>query len=456
MNVLMLGWEFPPFFAGGVGVVCEAMTRALSHRGMGVTYLMPRGPERTTGAGVRVLSTSGTLPAPAAVHPAAGSAATCAHDAGARDIAGRIAKLCYAAGSGNRAFAGSIDGAAGRRCDAGASLVAGACSVSGTTRAAAAWSQGVPASGCGSLYGSGLLADIDAFAAAVVDRVVAAGIDYEVIHAHDWTTFRAGLELRRATGKPLVAHVHITEFDKSGGEHADPAIYALEREGMLGADVVVTVSERVRRSCIERYQVPAHRCEVVYNGVEADTAVLDPVCLDAPMILFLGRVTLQKGPAYFLEAAARVHAAEPGVRFVMAGAGDMLPAMVEQAAELGLGGSILFPGFVDRHQAAILYRSASVFVMPSVSEPFGIVPLEAMDQCVPTIVSRQSGAAEVLRNAMKADFWNVEELAEKMLAAIRYHGLARELARNGRREVARMGWDGVAAELESLYCRTIP
>jgi glycosyltransferase involved in cell wall biosynthesis len=246
-------------------------------------------------------------------------------------------------------------------------------------------------------------------------------------------------------------HVHITEFDKTGGAHAHPDVYALEREGMHGADRVVAVSERVRQLCLERYGAPPERVRVVYNAVAPGPDGAEELVLPGPLVLFLGRMTLQKGPDYFIEAARRVLDLEPGATFVLAGAGDMRARLIERAARLGLGRHMLFPGFVDREQAAALYARADVFVMPSVSEPFGIVALEAMERGVPAIVSLQSGVGELVRNALKVDFWNVEELAAKILAALRYPALARELRHNGRREARQTTWDSVAERVTQLY-----
>jgi glycosyltransferase involved in cell wall biosynthesis len=302
-----------------------------------------------------------------------------------------------------------------------------------------------------SLYGGDLLARVDAFAQRCADLVAARGIRPDVIHAHDWTTFRAGVELRRRLGRPLIVHVHITEYDKSGGDWADPAVFALEREGMREADLVIAVSERVKRFCVERYAVPPERVRVVYNAVEAGPAPAVIPRVPEPMVLFLGRVTRQKGPEYFVEAARRVLDALPEATFVMAGTGDQLPGLIERAAELGLSRKLLFAGFVDREQAAALYARADVFVMPSASEPFGIVALEAMERGVPVIVSRQSGVSELIRHALKVDFWNVDELAAAIVAALRYPVLSGELRRRASSEVRRITWDAVAGRIAELY-----
>jgi glycogen synthase len=392
-KVLMLGWELPPRFAGGVGIVCDALTRALAQRGVEVTYLMPQAEDHSPGRGVRVIG------------------------------AERIATLGVA--SRLHSYASS----------------APPVRVPGE----AAPPDGSP------LYGANLLQAVERFSASAVDSVAAEHVDFDVIHAHDWTTFPAGVELRRSTHKPLIVHVHITEFDKSGGAHADPRVFAIEQAGMRAADRVVTVSQRIADTCIHRYGVAPDRIRVVYNGVAPDRSVRESLLPLRPLVLFLGRVTLQKGPEYFLRAAQRVLELEPAAHFVLAGTGDQLPRMIEHAAELGLGHRVLFTGFVDRDRAAELYASADVFVMPSVSEPFGIVPLEAMDRGVPVIVSRQSGVSEVLRHALKVDFWDVDDLAGKIVAALRYSSLSSQLRHSGREEVAGLSWDAVAELTQQIY-----
>ncbi len=394
MRVLTLGWELPPRFAGGVGVVADALLRALAERGHELTYVMPHAFGEPGPKGVRLLEPT-----------------VCGGAAGAPS---RL--VSYASERPPIRVPG----------------------------------EAAPPSGA-ALYGPDLLREVERFAADALARVAEARVAFDVIHAHDWTTFRAGLALRAATGKPLVAHVHITELDKSGGAWADPAVFALEREGIAGADRVVAVSRRIASTCSERYGADPARVRVVYNAVDpaADAGVAP--ALPRPLVLFLGRITLQKGPEYFLEAARRVLDVQPDAHFVMAGTGDMLPRMIERAAELGISSRIAFPGFVDRERAAALYGAADVFVMPSVSEPFGIVPLEAMDRGVPVIVSRQSGVSELISNALKCDPWEVERMASLIAAALRYPTLARALSENGRTEVAQLRWSAAARRVEAVY-----
>lgn len=402
----MLGWEFPPYFAGGVGVVCDALTRALARREVEILYLMPYGPREVAAAHLRLLVASRiapgvqVIPVESGLYPYAGTAAL---------------------GGSFLLDAPAVDDGGGRR-----------------------------------LYGADLLAEVDRFAARAVHVAEELGLAFDVVHAHDWTTFPAGLALRERTGKPLLVHVHITEFDKSGGVHADPRVWAIEKRGMDGADLVVTVSDLMKRRCVDRYFVDPSKLRTVHNGVEhqeppAGEASPAPAGKRRKTVLFLGRVTLQKGPDRFVEAARRVLDVDPDVTFVLAGTGDLLPRVIERSAELGIGHRMVFAGFVDRAEAMQLYREADLFVMPSVSEPFGIVPLEAMDQGVPVIVSRQSGVAEVVRHALKVDFWDVEDLAAKILAALSYPTLARELERQGTREAARLDWDTVAGRVLELY-----
>lgn len=400
----MLGWEFPPFFAGGVGIVAEALTRALARQDVEVTYVMPRGRSDASVSHLKLL-----IAAP-----------------------GTTRRKFIAVPS----FLGPYDTAVSYRRDYGHAM-----------RVREHGQRHLP------LYGADLMSEVDRFSEDVVALVDELALDFDLIHAHDWTTFPAALAIKRVFGKPAIVHVHITEFDKSGSEHADPAVYAVERAGMHGADRVVCVSHFTAKKCVDRYGVPASKIAVIHNGVES-TATLPSTASPGPagpLVLFLGRITLQKGPDYFLEAARRVLDFRPDVTFVMAGVGDMWPTMIDRSAAMGINHRIAFTGFVSREQARALYDIASVFVMPSVSEPFGIVPLEAMDRGVPTIVSRQSGVSEVVKHVFKVDFWDVDATASRILAALSYAPLARELQEQGLREVRRLSWRGAATKTRRLY-----
>ncbi len=402
----MLGWEFPPYFAGGVGVVCYELTKALAKRHNDITYIMPSGPRSVHADFVKLLVADNLI----------------------TDGRIRLKRV--------DSLLGAYEGMAEYRAN---------------------FERLLRESGgrTGALYSHNLLAEIERFAQKVALIIAETGIDFDVIHAHDWTTFPAAIALKRLTGKPLLVHVHITEFDKTGGEHADPRVYAIEKAGMDAADLVITVSNLIKNRCIHQYFVPAEKIRVVYNAVEQSPRQREResygIKRHDKVVLFLGRMTLQKGPDYFLKAAKRVLELDPNVTFIMAGSGDMLPRMIEEAAALGIGKKVIFPGFVNREEGRRLYRMADIFVMPSVSEPFGIVPLEAMREGTPVIISKQSGIAEVLQHALKVDFWDVDDIANKVIAALSYSTLHREMEMHATEEVRHFNWDSVAAQIEQLY-----
>ena len=307
------------------------------------------------------------------------------------------------------------------------------------------------------IYAADLLSEVARYAA--FGGAIAKEEQFDVIYAHDWLSFGAGMAAKAASGKPLIVHVHATEFDRSGGEHANSAVYDIERAGMHAADSVIAVSEFTKRIIVERYGVPAHKVRVVYNGIDEGTAPRAGETLSrlralkrsgGKLVLFLGRITLQKGPDYFLRAAARVLALNPAVSFVISGSGDMERQMMQLAAELGIGSRVFFTGFLHDAERDEMYSAADLFVMPSVSEPFGIAPLEAMKAGTPVIISKQSGVSEVVRHALKVDFWDVDELANKMLSVVANPGLHQALAENAKKEVEMLTWADAARKIEGI------
>ncbi len=300
-------------------------------------------------------------------------------------------------------------------------------------------------------YGPDLAAEVLRYARVV--REVATRQDFDVVHAHDWMTYPAGIAAAQAAGKPLVVHVHACEYDRSGS-NANPRIRAIEQEGLAHADRVVCVSEYTAGVLRRHYGADPAKLRVVHNAVtrrEQRAHLHVEKAIDDPVVLFLGRITYQKGPDYFLEAAARVLRVLPDARFVLSGTGDMWPRMVERAAQLGIGANTHFTGFLQGAEVERMFALADIYVMPSVSEPFGISPLEAMALDVPVIVSRQSGVAEVLTNALKVDFWDVEDLANKIIALLSYPALREELLAEGRQEVLRMSWEERGRSLVGVY-----
>lgn len=282
---------------------------------------------------------------------------------------------------------------------------------------------------------------------------LAQGEDFDVIHAHDWMTYPAGVAVSMMTGKPLVVHVHSTEFDRSG-EHVNQVVYDIEREGMERADKVITVSHFTRGICAERYGIAPEKIAVVYNGVERNgswTMGQTHIRQGEKLVLFLGRITMQKGPEYFLHAAKKVLEVMDDVKFVMAGSGDMMYRSIELAAQLGIGNRVLFTGFLRGDDVKKIYQMADLYVMPSVSEPFGIAPLEALDNDVPVIISKQSGVSEVLKHALKVDFWDVNEMANKIVAVLRHPPLQMTLRNHGNFEVRKLRWADAAQHCMNVY-----
>jgi len=305
-------------------------------------------------------------------------------------------------------------------------------------------------------YGPDLHAEVARYALVVAE--IARTQQFDVIHAHDWMTVPAALAAKNVSKKPLVLHVHACEYDRSG-EQVNPVVRDIEQTGLDGADRVVCVSHYTAGVLHKRYQVDEAKVRVVHNAVthkEQVEKLHEEQRIDEPIVLFLGRITYQKGPDYFLEAAARVIEALPRVKFVMSGSGDMLPAMVERAAQLGLARHVHFTGFLKGAEVERMYALADIYVMPSVSEPFGISPLEAMALDVPVIVSKQSGVSEVLRNALKVDFWDVQDLANKIVALLKYPALHEQLSAEGWEEVRRIRWETPAGKVRDVYRELAP
>lgn len=307
-----------------------------------------------------------------------------------------------------------------------------------------------------SLYGRNLLEEVYRFAEKA--KLIAEEEDCDIIHAHDWTTFPAAMEIKKATGKPFVAHVHITEYDKSGGAGANPDIYKVEREGMMAADKVIAVSNFVKQNLINKYGIPADKIAVVHNGPNEMNSSINYRSIiqnDYKIVLFAGRVTLQKGPEFFVDAASKVVPHYDKVKFVVAGSGDMLPRIIERATDHGIADNFIFHGFYTRAEAERLFSMADLFVMPSVSEPFGIVPFEAMCKGTPTIISKQSGCSEVIKNSLKVDFWDTDEMANKIVNVLRYKDLQDEISQNGLKELLNFNWIEPANKCVEVYKKVL-
>ncbi len=502
----MLGWEFPPFITGGLGTACYGLTRALDRREVEVTFVLPRSidgdhashvtlvapgvarPER--GAGATAPATGSAAPdlaAPSALPggassasepesvapaPAAGDGALASFARSSRPagwLPPRIGVLgepslpsVYSAGtcgtqtlhdSWSRALhseAGPWTGVAELSPELLARLPAFEAAIRSALPEAAHGGSGDHGPGGGHDYSGDLIGAADRYARFVVASC--AGLPFDVIHAHDWLTYPAGIAIARITGRPLVVHVHSTEFDRSG-LHVNQRIYDIERRGMHAAVRVIAVSMLTKNLCVNRYGVPADRIEVVYNGVDLapEQVGMEGIRPKDKIVLYFGRITMQKGPEYFIHAAKRVLDVYHDVKFVVAGSGDQAQRMIELAAALGIGHKVLFTGFLRGKDIARVFALADLYVMPSVSEPFGIAPLEAMGHDVPVLISRTSGVSEVLTHALKCDFWDVDDMADKIVAVLRHPPLQRTLVEHGRFEVRKLTWDGAAARCEQVY-----
>lgn len=481
MRILMLGWEFPPFIAGGLGVACHGLTRALDRLGHEVVFILPRPIKDPGRTHVRLLSPSSFGERGAEAHaPSRIESEGSGHRVGGAGGGAAEPELTAPDGSPIGLERSTIDAveatfvspypSAGHAVDrlmhavrargemASASeamaLFGGGGALSEANIAAAVAGM-APIEAGASPYGGDLVADAERYARMVV--ALAYKERFDVIHAHDWLAYPAGIALSYVTGKPLVVHVHATEFDRSG-EHVNQRVYEIEREGMHAAQRVVAVSMLTKGICTGRYGVPSEKVAVVYNGVDREAS--QPVPQQAieardKIVLFLGRITMQKGPEYFIAAAKRVLEKMENVKFVVAGSGDMALRMIELAAGMGIGHKVLFTGFLRGADVERVFGMADCYVMPSVSEPFGIAPLEAMSHDTPVIISKQSGVSEVLTHALKVDFWDIDEMANKIVAVLKYPPLSQTLREHGRFEVRRLTWEGAAEQCVRVYREAI-
>jgi glycogen(starch) synthase len=419
MRILMFGWEFPPYISGGLGTACFGITRALTELGHEVIFVLPRIKDKKGDEHVTFLSASEV--------PLSGRDPVYndEDDGWWRNLEIRTVKSPlrpYMSEEQYRELLAKL----------GIKDVPPSFELSGD-------------------YGPNLLAETWRYGKAA--ETIAQSEKFDIIHGHDWTSVMACVRAKRVSGKPFVYHAHALEFDRSG-ENINRIFYDLEEYGMAMADQVIAVSCYTKNIIINRYGIAPEKITVVHNAVsrrESVALVRSEEKRGEKIVLFLGRITFQKGPDYFVEAASLVLKNIPGVRFVMAGSGDMMPQMMERVAELQMGAHFSFPGFLRGEDVERMYAMSDLYVMPSVSEPFGISPLEAMLYDVPVIISRQSGVAEILHHALKVDFWNVKELADKMIALLSYPALGNEMSERAREELKNIKWERAAEKIISVY-----
>lgn len=436
MRVLMFGWEFPPHISGGLGTACHGMTQALIKKDTEIIFVLPRvlAGEESMG-NMRIVPASGTVITPFVRHRMEQSA---------QQTWGDNMRV-YSVSS--LLFPYDTPQSYEERLHWQSLLGESVHSTLHTTHGESACTWQLKGG-----YGPDLMAEVYRFSR--LAAAIALREDFDVIHVHDWMTYPAGILARALTGKPLVAHIHATEYDRSG-TNINTELAELERAGLHAADRVIAVSHLTKAVIMERYGIPEAKIDVVHNAVARhdvdQTFTVPPRLRHEKRVLFLGRVTFQKGPEYFIEVAKRVLDRIKDVRFYMAGSGDMLPLIIRRAGQLGIGSRFHFAGFLRGAEVDRMFALSDLYVMPSVSEPFGITPLEAMLYDVPVLLSRQSGVSEVLTHALKADFWDIRDMADKICAVLQYPALASELVKNCREELKAIRWETVADQLNRIY-----
>ncbi|NCA77779.1 MAG: glycosyltransferase family 1 protein [Alphaproteobacteria bacterium] len=425
MRVLMFGWEFPPHITGGLGTACFGLTKGLVKHGIGVTFVVPKAFGDETKEGFRLVNASDIV-----------------LDMEQHETRLFLEKIQYMEIGSNLV----------PYLDPEEFEIAVTAQKLEESSEHKIFSKQYTFSG---KYGPNLMEEVSRYA--LVATSLASTSDFDVIHAHDWLTYPAGIAAKKISGKPLVVHVHATEFDRSG-ENVNQPVYDIERQGMTEADEVITVSNLTRQIVIDRYGIPAEKVFTVHNAVEpVDRPELEGVTkhVKEKVVTFLGRVTFQKGPDYFVEAAYKVLKRDSNVRFVMAGSGDLLNRMIRRVAQLKIATKFHFTGFLSGSEVDTMFAMSDVYVMPSVSEPFGISPLEAMRSNVPVVISKQSGVAEVLQHALKVDFWDIDALADAIYGILHYDGLRKMFIRYGKSEVDNLLWENAAVNIIDVYNKAV-
>src|SRR3989338_3304450 len=396
IKVLMFGWEFPPHNSGGLGMACYGLTKSLSRSEVSVTFVLPKklgGLEhdfmKIVFANIRNIKFRSVT---SLIHP-------------------YITSELY--------------------------------------------DEYLLKTPENEIYGLNLFDEVRRYG--LQARVIAAEEEHDVIHAHDWLSFRAGMEAKRISGKPLIVHVHATEFDRTAG-HPNQYIYEEERRGRHAADCIIAVSQHTKNVIVEHYGIAPEAIMVVHNGIdhkdyrhELPAALSNIRAQGKKIVLFVGRITIQKGPDYFIKVAKRVLEYDPNVLFIISGSGDMEHQIIRLASDMGLGDKIVFAGFVRGDELLKLYRAADLYVMPSISEPFGLTALEALANGSPILVSKQSGVSEVLTHALKSDFWDIDDMADKILNVVGSNALRDTLGELGAKDVEHVTWESAAGKCTQIY-----
>lgn len=424
MRVLMFGWEFPPHIAGGLGTACYGIVKGLAYNGVQTLFVLPSASGDEDQSAARIINASDV--------PVESVGST---------VDEFLDKVKFVRIGSNmipyvdpEEFHEMVESERRLQSENLTKCIGTKFRFSGR-------------------YGSNLMEEVAHYAMVGGTIAMEHKDEFDIIHAHDWLTYLAGIAAKELTGKPLVVHVHATSFDRGTEDQIDSRVYDIEKRGMMAADKVIAVSDLTRNIVINKYGIDPEKVVTVHNAVDfsgrenvkVERGVRDKV------VTFLGRITFQKGPEYFIEAAAKVLKRTKGVRFVMAGSGDMMNRCIRHVAKLGISDRFHFTGFLRGAEVQKMFAMSDVYIMPSVSEPFGISPLEAMCSNVPAIISNQSGAAEVLKYAFKVDFWDVDAMADDIYALLKYPALADFAAREGYDEVNRLKWNIATAKLKNIY-----
>ena len=420
----MFGWEFPPHIAGGLGTACYGIVKGLAYNGVQTLFVMP--------------SASGDEDQSAAKIINASDVPVESFDSTVDEFLDKVKFVRIGSNMipyvDPEEFHEMVESERRLQSENLTKCIGTKFRFSGR-------------------YGSNLMEEVAHYAMVGGTIAMEHKDEFDIIHAHDWLTYLAGIAAKELTGTPLVVHVHATSFDRGTEDQIDSRVYDIEKRGMMAADKVIAVSDLTRNIVINKYGIDPEKVVTVHNAVDfsgrenvkVERGVRDKV------VTFLGRITFQKGPEYFIEAAAKVLKRTKGVRFVMAGSGDMMNRCIRHVAKLGISDRFHFTGFLRGAEVQKMFAMSDVYIMPSVSEPFGISPLEAMRSNVPAIISNQSGAAEVLKYAFKVDFWDVDAMADDIYALLKYPALADFAAREGYEEVNRLKWNIATAKLKNIY-----
>jgi len=417
----MFGWEFPPHIAGGLGTACYGLTKGLAKNDVEVIFVMPKASNDEDQTYVKIINASDVT------------------------IDSRYTHL--------KAFEDQISFI---QVDSQMIPYVGLDQYYNVVNQIESGVLNTEEKGepqkftFSGKYTDNLMQEVEQYA--IVAAEIAEKYDFDIIHAHDWLTYQAGVVAKKVSGKPLVVHIHATEFDRSSEHNRNDIVYGLEHYGMNNADAVCAVSDLTRKIVIEKYGVPAEKVFTVHNAVEpSEKEVVRKKHVKEKIVSFLGRVTFQKGPEYFIESAKKVLEKDPNVRFVLAGDGDMMPHIIERIAELGISDRFHFTGFLRGTDIDLMFGMSDVYVMPSISEPFGISPLEAMRACVPVVISKQSGVAEVLTHAIKVDFWDIDAMADAIYGILHYPALSNFFSIKGKEDVDNLKWEYAAKKIKQIY-----